>query len=220
MSVVTRLVLKDIYLARWLIGVALVAGLVSIGISLLSRMAFNVGSVFYLTTVIAYGVMLVMYSVFNERKEKCLLFVLSLPLSRRQYLQAKVIGVLCAFFIPWLVLTTCAALTIVTTPLPDGLLPYFMLVSTFMLMNFSLVLTVALLTSHEAIVTATIILTNLSVTLFFLLLGSIPAIASTLPGDTAVWSAPVFIIFTAQAAVLLLALSLPFFARRNRPHLI
>jgi ABC-2 type transport system permease protein len=209
-SIVAKLVMKDLYLQRWLMYAALVVGVISIAICGINRVAFNVGSVFYLTTVIAYGVILVMYSVVQERKDKALLFVLSLPISGTQYLQAKMLAVLSTFCLPWAVLTLGGVLLIVVTPIQNGLLPFFILASTFMLMNFCVILAVSMLTVNEPLITAVIILTNLSVTLFFMLLAGIPAIQEHVDGSIAVWNAPAFAILAAEVIVMLIVLMLPF----------
>ena len=215
-SVVRHLVMKDLYLYRHLITLALVVGLVSIVVSGTSRMAFNVGSVFYLTTIIAFGVIVVMYAIAQERKDKALLFVLSLPLSPSQYLQAKMLAVLTIFFVPWAVLTAGIVVLAAVTPIPNGMIPYFLLVSTFMLMNFTVLVSVALLTMSEPVITGVIILTNLSVTLFFMLLGSIPDIQNHTTSPVTVWTQAFFIVLACEIGVAVTALTLPMYFGRAR----
>jgi ABC-type transport system involved in multi-copper enzyme maturation permease subunit len=161
-----------------------------------------------------------MYGVVQERKDKCLLFVLSLPLSNEQYLRAKVFAVLATFLAPWVLLTAAGVTLFVATPIPDGFVTFFVLLSTFLLMNFCLVLAVALITTGEVAVTSTIVLTNLSVSLFFILIGSLPSINDNLQKDAMVWSTPASIILGAEFAVMLIALTIPFYARRGRLTLI
>jgi len=219
-SVVRKLVLKDLYLHRHMLTLALVAGLLSIIGSGTSRTAFNVGSVFYLSTVIAFGVILVMYGIAQERKDKALLFVLSLPISPTQYLQAKLFSILTIFFVPWAVLTLGAVVMMLTTRIPDGLVPFFILVSTFMLMNFCLILCVALLTVNELMITGTVILTNMSVSLFFMLLGGMPEIQAHTLDNVVVWSPQFFIVLATQIVVMLIALTLTLCFGRARRGLI
>ena len=58
----------------------------------------------WLTTIVAFGVVLAMIAIANERKERTLQFVLSLPLSHGDYVRIKVIGLLLCFLVPWFVL--------------------------------------------------------------------------------------------------------------------
>ena len=215
-SVVARLVVKDFYLNRWLITLALVAGVLSLVIIGSSQVGFSIGGIFYLTTVIAFGVVLVMYNIAQERKEKSLLFVLSLPLSASQYLQSKMLSTLGVFLVPWIVLTGGGVLMIALTPVPDGMISYFMLVSVFMLMNFCVVLSCALISTSEPVVSATIILTNLSVSLFFMMLAGIPDINQSPKHDFIRWTRPFSWVLCGEIAVLLFALALPFSVSRYR----
>lgn len=219
-SVVKKLVFKDVYLHRFMLILALAFGLVSVIVSGTGRIAFNVGSVFYLSTVIAFGVILVMYGIAQERKDKALLFVLSLPVSPKQYLQAKMLSTLTIFFVPWLVLTAGAVVMMLVTIIPDGLVPFFILVSTFLLMNFTVILCVALVTVNELAITSTVILTNMSVTLFFILLGSIPAIQMHTGDNVLVWSHQFFTVLASEIVVMLIALTLPVYFGRARRGLI
>ena len=219
-SVVKRLVYKDVYLHRYMLVLALAFGLVSVIASGTSRIAFSVGSVLYLTTVIAFGVILVMYGIAQERKDKALLFVLSLPISPKQYLQAKMLSILTIFFVPWFVLTAGAVVMMLVTIIPDGLVPFFILVSTFLLMNFAVILCLALLTVSELAITSTVILTNMSVSLFFILLANIPAIQMHTGDNVLIWSRQFFIVLASELAVMLIALTLPLYFGRARRGLI
>jgi ABC-2 type transport system permease protein len=219
-SITMRLIVKDLYMNRWLIAVAAVLGLVSLLVAGINKVAFNVAGTLYLTTIIAYGVVLVMYSVVQERKDKSALFVLSLPISGDDYLRAKVLAVLVTFIVPWLALTGGGIALFAATRIPDGFIPFFLLLSVFMLMNFTLVLVAALITVSEPVITATIIITNVSVSLFFILIGSRPSIHDHIEGPVAVWSKAVFVILAVEIAVILMALILSFYLRRGRSVLI
>jgi ABC-type transport system involved in multi-copper enzyme maturation permease subunit len=158
--------------------------------------------------------------VVQERKDKCLLFVLSLPLSNEQYLRAKVFAVLATFLAPWGLLTAAGVTLFLATPVPDGFVTFFVLLSTFLLMNFTLVLAVALLTTSEVAVTSTIVLTNLSVSLFFILIGSLPSVSGNLQNATMAWSTDASVILGAEIAVMVIALTIPFYVGRGRRTLI
>ena len=67
-------------------------------------MRFNIGMLIWLTTIIAFGVMLAMLGIANERKERALQFVLSLPLSHGDYVRTKMLGLMLCFLVPWIVL--------------------------------------------------------------------------------------------------------------------
>jgi ABC-type transport system involved in multi-copper enzyme maturation permease subunit len=219
-AVAVRLIAKDLYLNRWLIGIALLCGVLSLIAGGMSRVNFNFGSVFYLTTVIAYGVVLVMHAVVQERKDKSLVFVLSLPLSPAEYLRAKMLAMLATFVAPWAFLSLGSILLIAVTPIPDGMIPQFTIVSFLMLMNFCLVLSAALLTTSEPLVTFIIIVTNVSVSLLFMLFASIPSISEASQRDAVVWLPTELKLIAIEVVVTLAALSLPFVLRRQQRGLL
>ena len=84
-SVMTRLVIKDLYLVRWIALGSLVAGLVSAVIMPMGAVSAYVGGVSLICVIVILNIMIVMSSVVQERKDKALLFVLSLPISTTQY---------------------------------------------------------------------------------------------------------------------------------------
>src|SRR5262245_1361248 len=116
-SIVSRLIAKDLYLYRWLIVGALIAGMASLFISRYSggdnvTTGLNVGILMFMSTVIAFGIAISMIGILKERQDKSQLFVLSLPVSTRQYSIAKVGAALIAFLVPWFVLTAGVFATI------------------------------------------------------------------------------------------------------------
>ena len=105
-------------------GSGAVAGVASILLAAFGGTAFNIGSLTWLTTIVAVGVMLALYGIMNERKEHTLQFVLSLPLSIGDYVRAKMLGLFLAFLIVWS-LSSVAALLLVfaKASVPDGIAP-------------------------------------------------------------------------------------------------
>jgi hypothetical protein len=121
------------------------------------------------------------------------------------------------FLVPWIVLTVGAmALILIQPNLPDGLLPYALLLCVFMLANFSLVLSGALHTSSEGLMTLLIIVTNTAVTLFIFLIGSIPALHDHLGDAQPVWNSAVWTVLAVELATLVLTLSLPYLVAARR----
>ena len=217
-AVIRRLVAKELYLNRWLMAVGVVAGLASAVIASQGRVGFNVGALTWLTTVIAVGIMLALNGVVNERKERALLFVLSLPLSPAGYVRAKLAGLGLCFLVPWAASTAAAVvLVLADADIPNGLLPYTSMLSLFLLTNFAVVLCGTLLATSEAVVTATVIGTNMSVSLFMFTIVSVPGIGAHLEAVRPVWSGPVWIVLAVELAVLGIAVVLPLiFAARRR----
>jgi ABC-type transport system involved in multi-copper enzyme maturation permease subunit len=211
MSVLTRkLVAKELHVNRHFIVGAATASIVSAAISPLSKMAFNVGMLAWLTTVIAAGVMLSIYGVMNERKEQSLQFVMSLPISVAEYVRAKMLGLLLSFGVVWAVATASAVLLVLLAPdVPDGLLPYAVLLCMFLIVNFAVLLTGMLYVRSESASTALIVVTNMGVSIYMFTVVTLPGLHLHMHGPTPVWNSTFFTVLACELGVLFLALALP-----------
>ena len=211
MSLVTRkLIAKELYVNRWfLVGAAIPAAL-SAGACAFGETAFNVGALTWLTTVIAFGVMIALYGVMNERKEHSLQFVLSLPLSISEYVRAKLFGLLLCYAVVWVIASGSAIAMVLGAPaVPDGLLPYTILLCVFMLANFAVVLCAALHARSESMTTAAIIVTNMAVSVFMFTVGAMQGLKTYMFGLTPVWNDTFFNVLIVELIVLAIAVTLP-----------
>ena len=218
MNIVTRkLIAKELYIYRWLIAGGAFSGVASVLIATLGEAGFKVGSLTWLTTIIAIGVMLALYGIMNERKEQSLQFVLSLPLSISEYVRAKMLGLFAGFLIMWSI--SCAAalmLVFFKDSVPDGIAPYVTLLCVFMLANFAVVLCGALHAQSEAMTSAVIIVTNMGVSIFMFTVGPQPGIAEHLWAPHPVWNSTFWTVLACELAVLVIAFTLPFFFAARR----
>jgi ABC-2 type transport system permease protein len=218
MNMLTRkLIAKEFYLNRWVIAGSTLAGIAGLLIAVEGETRFNIGMLIWLTTIVAFGVVLAMLSIASERKERALQFVLSLPLSHGDYVRIKLIALLLCFLVPWAILTLGAVvLVLARANLPDGLLPTAILLCGFMLANFSVVLCGALHTASEGMMTIVIIVTNMAVTLFIFLVGGLPALHDHLLEPEAVWNYTFWVVLAIEFATLIVTLSLPYFVAARR----
>jgi len=220
-SIAARLIAKDLYLYRWLMVLAVVAGFLSFVVSRFSSgdhvtTGMNAGILLFITTVIAFGISIPML-VLKERQDKSQLFVLSLPVSPAQYSIAKVGAAVVAFLLPWLTLTGAVVLITVLSDRPDGGLPFFVLMMTFFFTNFCLLMALTVITMSEMWVVAGILVTNISVPLFLSKVAGHPGIAGRSRDAVAVWSPAFFTILAIELALILASLALAFYIpARNR----
>ncbi|TYT23689.1 ABC transporter permease [Luteimonas viscosa] len=218
MNAITRkLIAKELYVHRSMMLVASAAAVFAALVSAFGRTAFNVGAIAWITAVIAGGVMLAIYGILNERKEHSLEFVLSLPISIRQYVFAKTFGLLLCFLVPWLAASASAVALVLASPgVPDGLLPYVIALCGYLLANFTVVLCGALHARSEGLMTAVIILTNMSVSVFMFVVGALPGIRNHLESPTPVWNGTVFNVLLVEAVVIVVAVTLPLLTSARR----
>lgn len=216
-SIMTRLVLKDVYMNRMFIVGSLFAVLLSLFIATLSETGFTIGGLTFITTMVALGIFVAMYGVVRERENKSWLFVVSLPISAMQYYVAKLVAAMISFLLPWALSLLATVLVILwVDSLPNGLLPFFVLLMLFFFHNFAIFLAVALVTKSEAWIGATIVITNTSITLFLFFINSLSSIQENIEGPVAVWSPEVFAVMSYELAVIVLVLGFALFVQSRR----
>ena len=216
-----RLIAKELYVYRWLLAAATAAGFAGLLTAASGEVGFNIGFLVWLTALIALGVMLALFGVASERKERSLLFMLSLPLAPRDYVRAKLLGLLACFLLPWGILSAGALGLVAAMPgIADGLLPYGVLLCAFLLLNFSMVLCAVLHIHSEAAMGGVIILTNMSVSLFMMGVGRVPGLGEHMLKAEPVWNSPFWLALALELGATALALTLPLlFAARRRDFL-
>lgn len=206
-SIVGRLVAKDLHLHRWLIAGAVAAGFASLAISTVVpgdnvSTGLNVGILLFITTIITFGIFIAMVGILKERQDRSRFFVLSLPVSPAQYAVAKVAGALVAFLGPWLVLTGGVVLLNLLGGGDPGKNPTFVVMMTFFLANYCVLVAVVVITLSEAWAIAGILVTNTAVPVFLAWLGGLPGAAAT------AWSPAILSILAVLVGVILLSLAL------------
>jgi len=212
-----KLIAKDFYLHRWLIIGSTVAGLIGLLIAAEGKIRFNIGMLIWLTTIVGFGVVLAMFAIANERKERTLQFVLSLPISHGDYVRIKVVGLMLCFLLAWAILSAGAVTLIAVMPnLPDGLLPFAVLLCGFLLANYSVVLCGALHTASEGMMTLVIVVTNMAITLFIFMVGALPSLNDHLQAPAPVWNSTFWNVLAVEIATLLVTLSLPYLVAARR----
>lgn len=216
-SVVRQLILKDLFLLRWLSLGALVGGVFAAGLMSLSSLAINSGGVLVICTLIVLNIFLVMFGVIQERKDKAALFVLSLPVSPVQAAAAKVVANAIAFGVPWLVITSAVVWVIGASQIPNGFLPLWLAVLAYHFFYYCVLLAVGLNTDstgwHAAAVTAG----NISVNFFIGMLFSLPSVREHGGGPVAVWTTDIasLIVVSIAGGIAALAIALRVYARRS-----
>lgn len=223
-SILGRLIAKDLYMYRWLIAIASIAGVVSLVISHLSEGdhagTLNVGTLLFITTIVAYGIFITMVGILKERQDKSQLFVLSLPVSGAQYSIAKVWAALIAFLGPWLVLTLGVVAATGLSDSPNGGIPMFVVMMTFFLATFCLLMALVVITMSEVWAIAGILILNMSVPVFLSSVSNLPGVAGRGQDAVATWSPAILTVLGTEVALILLSLGLAFYIPSQNKDLV
>ncbi len=216
-SIVTRLVLKDLYLTRWMVAGSLVGGAAAIAMMPFGPIAAYVGGVSLICTLVILNITVVMSAVVQERKDKVLLFVLSLPVSAAGQTSAKTLAATTAFVVPWLLLTAAAFAVIDASTLPNGILPFLLTVLAYLLAYHWVLLGVALVTESNGWPAVVITVGNISVNLVIPYLLGLPSIYLHRSGPSAVWTPDIvaFIVVELLVGLVALGLGVAWSARRS-----
>ncbi len=218
--IVRQLILKDLYLVRWMILSAVASGLVAIGLMPLGTVTGYVGFVSLICVIAILNIFLVMHGVVQERKEKVHLFVLSLPVSTTQYAAAKMLSNAIAFVGPWCVLTAAVTLVIDVTALPNGSLPFLLTVLVYLLMYYCVLLAVAMISDSAGWHASVITIGNVSVNFLIPFLLALPSVSAHRTDAVAVWTGDIAAILAIQVVVAAAALWIAVRVGSRRPDFV
>jgi ABC-2 type transport system permease protein len=216
---VARLIWKDWYLNRAGILVSLTAGMVTLGAVAAahgSRIAVILGIIIMATILIGMGSMVMMSSV-TERKQQTLPFVMSLPISYREYTTAKIIGSLLIFLVLWTAMLAGMLATILLAPgFAHGLVPFVVIMSVEILMSTCLVTAVSVTTESQGWTVGVAQIGALGLNGIGWWIVRFPDIGGTMTSATMRWSSTATALLTAEFAAIALMLAITFFVQARK----
>ncbi|HRP08325.1 MAG TPA: hypothetical protein PLL69_07545 [Gemmatimonadales bacterium] len=207
-AMIRHLVAKDWHFNRLPLAVAGAGGILSLSLLLAnSKGLFYIGSVLLITVVISIGIYLAILTVVQERSDGMLPFIMSLPIGMREYTAAKLVANLGLFLLPWLLLVTGAAgIILAREGVPDGLLPYAVLMLLHLLTGYVLTLAVALITGSPGWTIAVGGGANLLLQGFMYWTSHLPDVAATIGGPTVEWVGSIRWLVAAELSVVAVTL--------------
>ena len=215
-SLVRRLILLDLYLMRWPVAGALIAGVVSIALLPLNPVSAYVGGVSLICVIVILNIVLVMTFIVQEKKDKVQIFMLSLPVSTTQYTAAKLVANAIAFAGSWIALTVGAVAVIDVSALPNGSVPFLVTVLAYLLMYYCVLLGTGLASDRAGWHAAVITVGNVSVNFLIPWLLSRPSVYRNRTGPVAVWTDDIVAVLAVEAVVAVGALGLGLYVRSRR----
>jgi hypothetical protein len=219
-SIVRRLIAKDLFLLRPMMVGALVFGGIGITLMPFGETQFFVGWIVVFIAVILLGLLTTVVGVITERKDRVHLFVLTLPVSPVQYLQAKLAANAIAFFLPWTILLAAALTLVAATGIPDGIMPFLVMLLGYAVCYHAAYLGMALVTDSAILSTLVVIVGNTApvflIQTFLRVSGAGP---DFVPPD-ADWTGPVLGILTSEIAFSAAVLGIALFVRSRERDLV
>jgi len=206
-DMIKLLVIKDwqIYqkqLAGYVAGMLLALSLVGMG----KPWSFAAGSLLLLVLLTVIGQFAIQTSVVTERKEQTVPFIMSLPVTPMDFYWGKLLANLAIYLVPFTLVTGGTAALVLSTPLPDGLLVYVLLINCFLLMCFCVTLCIAIAVASEAWIMFTMMALMTLVGPYIYGIGRVAAIGTNLGTNNIVWSATALGLLAAELSVIAIVL--------------
>jgi ABC-2 type transport system permease protein len=222
-AMVIRLIGKDWYLNRAGILASLFAGVVTLGVVAAmprSQIALLFGIIILATILIGMGAM-VMMSAEMERKQQTLAFVMSLPISYREYTTAKIAGGMLIFLVLWGALVADVVATILLTPgFAHGMIPFAVIMAVEIVMSTCLITAVSVTTESHGWTVAVAQVGGLSLNAIGWSIVRLPGIGGTIKSATVQWSGTATALLSAELALIAFMLLITFFVQSRKKDFI
>lgn len=216
-SVVRQLMWKDWWLYRGMIVFSIVAGVLALGVvQIATEPTVVVGTVLFFIAIILVGAMLPLAGIVNERKNKNLAFVMSLPVSSIQYTTSKLWSTTGIFLIPWAALVAAGVLMIVLRGFPHGVIPVMLILALLPFVGLGVITAAALIGESEGWGIAANVFVQSSYGLTWYFFSRVPAVMKYNNSPVVVWSPAVLKIIGVELGLIPLLLGITYFVQSRK----
>jgi len=216
-AMVRRLILKDWYFNRWMILGSIPLGLCALALNITGKQsAFLISIILLCFVIIGVGAQLASITTVNERKEQTLAFIMSLPVSWREYTAAKILANLIIFLIPWLIITAGAIVLLLLPGAGHGFIPYTAIMATEMLVTTCLIIVAGIVTESQAWLTVAILFSTLSFNILGYVFAHLRGISPEMWGRQLHWTPTAWTVLGGEILLVPLLLGLAFFIQSRK----
>jgi hypothetical protein len=217
--VVKRLILKDWYLNRGMIAASLAAGIVTLAAVAIAggtQLALILGVIVLVTILIGIGALL-MVAIADERKLQTLPFMMTLPISYKEYTASKIVGSLLIFLVLWSALVAAMVLSILFLPgFRHGLIPFVVIMSVEILMSTCLITAVAVTTESHGWAVGVSQVGALSLNLIGWSIVRFPEIGGTMSSPAVHWSTTATVLILLEIGIIAVMLAAAFLVQSHK----
>ncbi|MDP7597833.1 MAG: ABC-2 transporter permease [Pseudomonadales bacterium] len=217
-SILKQLVLKDWRIIQEPVLLYWVAGAAAILVAIVFGEALGVLSfVIFVFALIIAGVHPIFQTIVAERSDQNLPFIMSLPITIREFTYAKVIVNLAVFGSVWLSLSIASLIIFVGEDgMPRGTLPFFCIILVTIFVGYVIMLCVALITETQGPSIVASVVINLGAQLFVWAVADLYPIRSVIGGPVAIWNGTSVGIIVAEIAVIGLLITATVWAQTRK----
>ena len=221
-SIVRQLVMKDLAIMKipvicwWLGGVASVALVVFGGPAF-----FIAGFMLFVTGMAGAGIHAVMQTVMEERREQTLPFIMSLPITVKEYTSAKLIANLAIFTTVWLTLSVASFVIFVGDEgMPAGAIPFVAIILVSIFLAYTAILMICLVMESIGYSVGAIIGANLLTQIYLRGVYELHGIRSVFRGSTAEWNTTALAVLGVQIVAILILITLTYVLQARKKDFI
>lgn len=217
-NLVLKLIAKDWYFNRWPITGYVLAGLAAlVPLAIGGDGGFYFGGTLLITVLISIGIHLTMITVVHERSDHTLAFIMTLPISPIEYTTAKIVANVAIFGLAWgTLLVATVAVIAGRGALPDGLIPFAIVILAQLFSGYCLILGVALVSESLGWTIGAIVVSNLLVQGVMYWVSNAPGVQEGLVRDAIVWRQPISGLLWAEFAAIALILGATYFLQSRK----
>ncbi len=203
-SIVPQLVRKDLHIMKVPMFVGWLGGIAAIVVTVLGGSGFFIfGMILFVTCMIGPGMYTVSQTVAEERTQQTLPFIMSLPITVREYTTAKLVANLAIFGAVWLTLSGASFVVFIGPEgMPDGAFPFVTIVLVGIFLAYTLILSTSLVSESMGWTIAAVVGANILTQVFMWWVSSLYGIRSVIGGNVAVWNGAVLTVLGGQLAAI------------------
>ena len=208
LKMIRILFLKDLFLSRWILFAYLIGGLASCAIGAIPNPTMGFISLILIVTVaVGAGMYLLGDLLIGEGSENTRSFIMSLPVSLRDYSLAKISVVLTVFMIPWVMMLAFSIFMIVVLPGEKlGAIPLTIVIFLELLAAFTVQLVAAAITESLGWTISVMVGCNVFFNVFLMTLMSRPEVSESAKSEVLSW--PTFLAQVAGFELLIVVVAI------------
>ena len=218
LTIIGKLIAKDWYFFRWLVMGYGAGGLVGLTLMFFANSSVSMfGSILTVVMIISLGCHLVMGTIVAERKEGTLAFLMSLPASAADYTLAKIVANVTIFLVPWIVVSILLLHLVNINPAaPNGMIPFFVLMSIELFITYLVLLATALIVESEAWTIVAMVVCNSAFSLVAMGLMQLDGIAAYKESAVAVWTTESLTVLGFELAIIVGVIATTFYLQNRK----
>ena len=217
-SITRQLVTKDLQIMKPYAIFYLLGGIGAILIAMFAPgdAAGISAMILFIAALFGAGVHCAWQTVVEERDKQTLPFMMSLPISVREYTSAKLIANLLLVGGIWVILSAASYLIYIGEIMPDGFIPFMTIVLVGIFLAYIMILATVLIFESLAPAIIAMVAANLLTQAFLWWISDLHAIRSTIGGTVPVWNNTVISVLVLQIGTVVGLVALTYFLQSRK----